>query len=327
MISRRQIIGTMLGGAAAGWPLGARAQAPALPVIGLLSGTPYDDRELGAIRKGLGETGYVEGRNVTIVYRSAEGQYDRLPALAAELVRLKVAVILAVGGTASAVAAKAATATIPIAFANGGDPVKVGLVPSLNRPGGNVTGVSFFVTTLGAKRLEVLRELAPTAAAIGFLVNPTNPNIAAEADDVQEAARALNLQLHVENATNDQDIDAAFASFGRRRVGAVILAADAYFLSRRAQLAALAARHALPAMYAVREHAVAGGLVSYGTDRNDAYRLGGVYAGKLLKGEKAADLPVTQSTKFELVINLKTAKALGLNVSPTLVARADEVIE
>jgi len=322
---RREFIKASIASAAT-WPLASRAQQ-AMPVIGLLSGNQFDERELGAVRRGLGETGYVEGGNVSIDYRSAAGRYDRLPVLAAELVRGPASVILAIGGTASAVAAKAASTSLPIVFANGGDPVGIGLVPSLNRPGGNVTGVSFFVTALGAKRLELLHELVPNAAAVGYLVNPANSNIASEQADVEAAARNLGLHVHVQNAPGEGDFDAAFAGFVERRVGAVIVSADAFFLSQRARLASLALRHALPAICDVREHALAGGLVSYGTDRMDAYRQGGVYVGKVFKGAAPADLPVLQSTKFELVINMKTAKALGLAVPATLLARADEVIE
>ena len=322
---RREFI-TLLGGAVMAGPVLAHAQ-PLPHRVGLLSGNHFDERELAAIRTGLAEAGFRDGRDVTIEYRSAEGQYDRLPALAAELVRRPVDLILAVGGTASAIAAKAATSTIPIVFANGGDPVNAGLVPSLNRPGGNVTGVSFFVTTLGAKRLEILRGLVPTAKSIGFLVNPSNPNVASEMKDVQTAGHALGLELHIQNARTTQDFDAAFTALVTHGVSAIIMSADAFFLSERTRLAALAAQHRLPTMGDVREHALAGALVSYGTDRHDAYRQGGVYAGRVLKREKPADLPVMQSTKFELVINFKTAKALGLDVPTSLLATADEVIE
>jgi putative ABC transport system substrate-binding protein len=327
-MTRRALIAFSFGAAAVSCflPFSARAQH-AVPVIGLLSGNRFDERELAAIRQGLDEAGYVEGKNVSIEYRSAEGRYDRLAELSAELARRPVTLILAIGGTASAIAAKATTATVPIVFANGGDPVQVGLVPSLNRPGGNITGVSFFVTILGAKRLELLRELMPNIETIGYLANPANSSVKTEQADVAAAARTLGLKLHVENASTEGEFDTAFAGFVANRVGAIIVAADAFFLSRRVQLTALTARHALPAVYDVREHALAGSLISYGTDRIDAYRQGGIYAARVLKGEKPADLPVMQSVKFELVINLKTAKALGLTVPRSLLALANEVIE
>ena len=325
-MNRRECM-AMVGCATITWPVQVRAQQFAMPVIGLLSGNQFDDRELAAVRRGLSEAGYVEGRNVAIEGRSADGQYDLLPALAADLVSRRVSVILAIGGTASAVAAKAATATIPIVFSNGGDPIRVGLVSSLNRPGGNITGISFFVTTLGAKRLELLHELVPTATAIGFLANPRNPNTESETSDVQAAARVLSRRIHLQSASSEAEVDAAFANFRQNGMNAVVVGSDAFFLNRRDQLSALAARYALPTMCDVREHAIAGTLITYGTDRNDAYRQGGIYAAKVLKGEKPADLPVMQSTKFELVINAKTAKTLGLTVAPSLLARADEVIE
>jgi putative ABC transport system substrate-binding protein len=304
----------------------ALAQA-SLPTVGLLSATTLDAREAEAFRQGLAAAGYVEGRDLSIEYRPADGRYDRLPALAADLVRRQVAVIVAIGGTPAAPSAKAATASIPIVFSNGSDPVAIGLVSSLSRPGGNVTGVSFMVSALGAKRLALMRELMPGATAIGFLVNPPNPNAASDITELQAAALSLGLQLDVRHASGESDIDAAFADFGRKKVDAIMVAADAFFRSRRDQLAALAARHRTPATYAVREHAVAGGLMSYGTSVTEAYRQAGIYAGRILKGERPADLPIMQSSKFELVFNLKTAKALGLTIPPTLLARADEVIE
>jgi putative ABC transport system substrate-binding protein len=323
---RRAFIGIVLSGAAT-WPVPARAQQPATPVVGLLSATKLDDREVDAVRQGLTEAGYDEGRNVLIEYRAAEGDYGRLPALAADLVDRQVAVIVAIGGTPSAPAAKVATSTIPIAFSNGGDAVKLGLVSSLSRPGGNVTGVSFLVSALGAKRLELLRELVPTATSIGFLVNPANPNAAIDSAEIEVAARTLGVLIQLQSASNEREIDAAFAAFARQSVGAVMVAADAFFRSRRDQMAVVAARHAVPATYAVREHAAAGGLMSYGTSITEAYRQAGIYAGRILKGELPSELPVIQSAKFELVINLKTANALGIAIPDALLARADEVIK
>ena len=322
---RREFIG-LVGSVAAGWPLVASAQQT-MPVVGLLSGTNRDARNVDAILRGLGESGYVEGRNVAIEYRLAEGQFDRLPAMAEDLVRRQVAVIVAIQSVAAPLAAKAASATTPVVFSIGGDPVKLGLVSSFNRPGGNVTGATFLVNTLSAKRLELLHDLLPAAKVMGLLVNPKNPAAVPEINDVEAAARTLGLQLRVRNASTEQDIDAAFADFAEQRVGAVTFAADATFNARRAQLIALAARYALPVMYFYREFANAGGLISYGGFDTDAYRLAGVYAGRILKGEKPADLPVQQVTKVELVINLKTAKALGLNVPLSLLGRADDVIE
>jgi putative tryptophan/tyrosine transport system substrate-binding protein len=309
---RREFI-TLVPGAAA-WPLAAHAQQPAMSVVGLLTARHLNEREMDAVRRGFDEVGYSEGRNLAIMSRSAEDQYDRLPALAADLVRREVAVIVSIGGPLGGFAAKNATATIPIVFTTGGDPVKLGLVSSLNRPGGNLTGVCFLVNMLGAKRLQLLHELVPTAAVIGVLANPANPNFAPEIADLQEAARTLGLQIRVANASSERDIDAAFANFRQQRIGALIVAADSLFVGRREQIVALATRDALPALYYLREFVTAGGLISYGTSLTDAYRLAGVYAGRILKGEKPADLPVMQSTRFELVINMKTAKILGVDV-------------
>jgi ABC-type uncharacterized transport system substrate-binding protein len=323
-MKRREFI-TLLGGAAA-WPLAARAQQPGVTLIGLLAGAQLDDRLLSAVRQGLKEAGYVEGRNVAIKYRTADGRFNRLPGLAAELVADPVAVIVAFAPPA-AVAAKAATGTIPIVFVTGADPVELGLVSSLNRPGGNVTGVTFLVTALGAKRLELLRELVPSAKIVGLLVNPANPTSEFQTTDTQAAARALGIELVIRNARGESDIYSAFESLAQERVNAVIIGTDQLFTSRRDQLVALAARHALPAIYYLREFVEAGGLISYGASSTDAYRLTGGYVGRILKGEKPADLPVQQMVKFELAINASTAKALGLTVPDKLLVAADEVIE
>jgi putative ABC transport system substrate-binding protein len=323
---RRRDFITLLGGAAA-WPLTARAQQAAMPVVGFLNNSSPDAFApfVAAFRQGLNDTGYVEGRNVAIEFRWAEGQRERLPTLAADLVRRQVAVIFANGP--SIPAAMAATTTIPIVFDTGGDPVQLGFVASLNRPGGNVTGVAFLVNTLGAKRLGLLRELAPAATVIGFLVDPTNPASATETSDMQAAADTLGRRLLTVKASTESELDAAFAIFSQQRIDALIVAAETFFLNRRDRLVELAARLAVPTMYHLREMAAAGGLMSYGTSISDAYRQAGVYTGKILRGAKPADLPVIQPTKFELVINLKTAKALGLEIPSGLLALADDVIE
>jgi putative ABC transport system substrate-binding protein len=324
-IRRRELIAA-LGGAAAAWPLAARAQQPVMALVGLLSSTQLDDRQIGAIRQGLKHAGYIEGRNVAIKYRSADARFDRLPALAADLVADPVATIVALAPP-SALAAKAATTTIPIVFAIGADPVDLGLVSSLNRPGGNVTGVAFLVNTLGAKRLELLREPVPSATVMGFLINPGNPSSESQIRDVQAAARAFGVELLILNASSERTIDAAFAGFVQQRAKAVVIGADSFFVSRRDQLVGLAARHAMPATYFLREFADIGGLMSCGPSQTDAYRVAGSLTARILKGEKPADLPVVQSSKFELVIKLKTAKALGVKISDNLLSIADEVIE
>jgi putative ABC transport system substrate-binding protein len=324
-MGRREFV-ALLGGAAAAWPLTARAQQAGVALVGLLEGSRLDDRQLEAVRQGLREVGYFEGRNLAIKYRSADSRFERLPALARALVADPVAVILAFG-PAAAVAAKAATANIPVVFATGADPIDLGLVSSLNRPGSNVTGVSFLVTALAAKRFQLLRELVPSATVVGFLVNPTNPTSESQTRDAQAAALALGLRLHIQSANSEAATDVAFASFAHQPVNAVIVATDQFFGTRHEQLVGLAARYAIPAIYYLREAVADGGLMSYGTSITDAFRLAAAYAGRILKGEKAGDLPVQQTVKFELAINLKTAKALSLTVPPTLLASADEVIE
>ena len=327
-IGRRKFLAT-LGGAAAAWPLAARGQQPAVPVIGFLSSAlpgPYA-YVLAAFRSGLKEAGYVEGRSVAIEYSWAEGQNDRLPGLVADLVRRQVALIVATG-TPESLAAKAATRKIPIVFQVGTDPADIGLVPSLNRPGGNLTGVTNLNAETGPKRLELLRELLPTAKVMALLVNPTSPTIAETLSrELQAAAPILGLQLHRLQASNEREIDDAFASLVRLRASALVISPDVYFNSRSGQLASLALRQAMPAIYQFRAFAAAGGLMSYGGDLTESYRHVGLYAGRILKGAKPADLPVYQATKVELIINLKTAKALGLEIPDKLLALADEVIE
>jgi putative ABC transport system substrate-binding protein len=324
---RREFI-TLLGGAAAAWPLAARAQQPAMPVVGFFfsqSADPFAHR-LRAFRQGLKEAGYVEGQNVVVEYRWAEGQYGRLPMLAVELVRRQVAVIVAPGENAT-LAAKAATTTIPIVFAVAEDPVRHGLVASLARPGGNLTGINFFNAELVPKRLELLRELVPKASRVAVLVNPSNISGERTEKEVEAAARALGLQTQIFKASTNRDIDEAFAALVRGRADALFVAPDGFFNSRRVQLATMATRHAVPMTSPTREIAEAGGLMSYGPNIADAWRELGVYAGRILKGAKPAELPVVQSSKFELVINNQTARALGLTVPPALLATADEVIE
>ena len=329
-IARRKFL-VALGGTAVASPLAAYAQQPAMPVIGFLA-SPSSASALGAdlikaFKKGLSETGYVEGRNVAIEERWAEGQYDRLPALAADLVGRKVSVLATNGGLPPALAAKAATATIPIVFVMGSDPLKAGVVTSFNRPEGNVTGVSFLINSLGTKRLELLSQMVPKVLTIGILANPTNPDAEIETRDAQAAAQVLGRKLIVVKASTENDFEAAFATLAEQGAGALAVAGDPYIEGHRDRLIALAARNRLPAIYVLRGDPVAGGLMSYGTSVTDAARLGGVYVGAILKGAKPADLPVIQSTKFELVINLKTAKALSIDVPPSLLAIADEVIE
>jgi putative tryptophan/tyrosine transport system substrate-binding protein len=326
-VKRREFI-TLLGGAAATWPIIARAQQPAMPVIGFMNGSTRDGsaRITDAFVQGLGETGYVADRNVTIEYRWADGNYERLATIAADLVRRKVAVIVATG-TPAALAAKAATTAIPIVFDTAGDPITLGLVASLNRPGGNATGVSLLNSELVAKRLGLLHDLVPTAKIVGLLVNPADPRAEAQSKDMQQAAHAVGLQIHVLNASTPDEIDTAFAGLVQLRADALMVGTGELFYRQPEQLAALAARHRMPAIYQLRLFATAGGLMSYGASLTDAYHLAGIYAGRILKGEKPADLPVQQAVRFELVINLKTAKALGLQIPTKVLALADEMIE
>jgi putative ABC transport system substrate-binding protein len=316
-------------GAAGTWPLDTLAQQSAIPVVGFLSSAspkPYAGR-VAAFRKGLNEAGYIEGRDLAIEFRWAQGQYDRLPVFAADLVSQKAAVIVSSGGDVAALAAKAATSSIPIVVVTGSDPVKAGLVASFNRPGGNVTGASFVATELETKRLELLRDLVPSAAVIGVLINPTNPAAESRAKDLQMAARTLDRDIYIVNVSNESDLEAAFATLTQQPAGALLVSTDSFFTSQRDRLVALATQYALPAIYPWREFVEAGGLMSYGPIINEVYRQAAIYTGRILKGEKPADLPFVRPTKFELVVNMKTAKALGLTLPPLILARADEVIE
>jgi putative ABC transport system substrate-binding protein len=326
-VKRREFI-TLLGGAAAAWPIAARAQQPTMPVIGFLNGSSPAGyaRMVAAFRQGLKETGYVEGQNVAIEYRWAEGDFDRLPALAADLVRRQVSVIAATSSPANLVA-KNATSTIPIVFTTGTDPVQFGLVTSLARPSGNVTGVTQLNVEIVAKRIELAHELVPTATAVALLVNPTDPIVDFEMKDSQAAALTLGLQLHVLRASTEAELDEAFTKFLQLRAGVLVIATDVFFNGHLERLAALATRRLVPAIYEYRQFVTAGGLISYGPELTDSYRLAGIYTGRILKGEKPADLPVQQATKVELIINLKTAKTLGLVIPPALLARAEEMIE
>ena len=326
---RRRDFISLVGGAAAAWPVAGRAEQPAMPLVGFLNSLGGSDRSnlRDAFRHGLSEAGFVEGRNVAIEYRFAENQWERLPMLAADLIERKVAVIAATGGGASVLAAKGATTSVPIVFVTAGDPIQLGYVASLNRPGGNITGISWFGSQVAGKGLGLLHEFVPQSAVVALLANPKLPETAYITRDAQEAARLLKRQLVVIDASTPSEIDNAFAAMRQRRIGALLLGGDPFFSSRRQQIVALAARDAIPVMYANREFTVEGGLMSYGNDIADAYRRAGTYAGRILKGKKPGDLPVDQATRFEFVINLKTANALRIEVPPGLSARADEVIE
>ena len=326
---KRRAFMTLLGGAAAAWPLAARAQQAGIPVVGVLysGSSEMFSTLMAAFRQGLDEAGYVEGRNVALEIRLADGHYDRLPSLAAELVRRQVAVIVTAGGQNSAFAAKASTATIPIVFTTGGDPVRSGLIVSLNRPGGNVTGVTNLTAELEPKRLEILRELVPAAQRIAVLVNPAYQDVQLRVEEIQAAGRAFSKQIQVLQASTESAIGTAFAELAERRAGALLVSSDPFFFSRRQEIVALAAQYAVPAIYQWREFAQIGGLISYGASRNYAQREAGVYVGKILRGARPSDLPVQQAVKLELVINLNTAKTLDLEIPPTLLATADEVIE
>ena len=327
-MKRREFI-TILSGVAVTWPIVARAEQPAIPLIGFLSSRAFNDSRhlVDAFRAGLETTGYIEGQNVAVEYRWAEGHYDRLPALAAELVRSRLAVLVTTGGEPSVLAAKAATSSIPIVFTTGGDPVKMGLVPSLSRPGGNATGISLLTTAPEAKRLGILHELAPRASVIGVLIDPNYQQAEDQARELREAAEVLNLQIAIAFAGKDQELKEAFAALAQNRAAALLVTADPFFDTRRDRIIALAAQFRLPAIYQFRDYAVAGGLVSYGVSLADGYRQVGIYAGRILKGDKPGDLPIYQAIKFEFVINLKTARDLGVQVPPMLSALADEVIE
>jgi putative ABC transport system substrate-binding protein len=325
---RREFI-TLVGGAAAIWPMAARAQRPARPVIGFLHSATANAYApmTAAFRQSLSEAGYIDGQNVVIEYRWAEGQFDRLPALATDLVRQQASAIFAGGGSDPSLAAKAATSKIPIVFANGTDPVEAGLVSSLDHPGANITGITFLLNTLGPKELEVLHELVPKGALVALLINPKSSTAVSQLKDLQDTARAVDQQIRIFQASTESGIDTVFASLVEHHLDGLVIGADAFFFSRRDQFVGLATRRSIPTVYPWREAVVAGGLASYGASVTDAYRLAGIYIGRILKGDKAANLPVQRSTKTELVVNLKTARALGINVPNTLIGRADELIE